>query len=43
MEQCKKIKIILLNQIYKVRKSWGNIESQKGAFSDLNNDKKCAD
>lgn len=31
------------NQIYRVRKSWSDAASQKGAFSDLNNAKKCAD
>ena len=30
-------------QIYRVRKSWSDATSQKGAFSDLNNAKKCAD
>lgn len=30
-------------QIYRVRKSWSDAKSQKGAFSDLNNAKKCAD
>jgi len=30
-------------EIYRVRWSWGNVESQKGAFSDLNNAKELAD
>lgn len=30
-------------QVYRVRSSWDNALSQKGAFSDLNNAKKCAD
>lgn len=31
------------NELYRVRKSWGDSTSQKGAFSDVNNAKKCAD
>lgn len=30
-------------EMYRVRKSWTDISSQKGAFSDLNNAKKCCD
>ncbi|MDD6488555.1 MAG: peptidoglycan recognition family protein [Clostridia bacterium] len=29
--------------LYRVRKSWSDAKSQKGAFKDLNNAKKCAD
>lgn len=31
------------SNLYRVRKSWSDAGSQKGAFSDLNNAKKCAD
>lgn len=31
------------SNLYRVRKSWSDEGSQKGAFSDLNNAKKCAD
>lgn len=31
------------NTIYRVRKSWSDSKSQKGAFKDLSNAKKCAD
>lgn len=31
------------SEIYRVRKSWSDAASQKGAFNDLNNAKKCAD
>ena len=30
-------------QLYRVRKNWGDAKSQKGAFSNLENAKKCAD
>lgn len=30
-------------EMYRVRTSWGDASSQKGAFSDINNAKKCAD
>ncbi|MGL4740160.1 MAG: N-acetylmuramoyl-L-alanine amidase [Sarcina sp.] len=30
-------------EIYRVRKTWTDVASQKGAFSDLSNAKKCAD
>ena len=30
-------------QLYRVRKNWGDVKSQKGAFSNLENAKKCAD
>lgn len=30
-------------ETYRVRKTWNDVKSQKGAFSDLDNAKKCAD
>lgn len=31
-----------ISSLYKVRKSWDDIQSQKGAFKNLNNAKRCA-
>ena len=34
---------VLITQLYRVRKSWKDAKSQKGAYKNLDNAKKCAD